>query len=97
MNNFKNYDDYTHFYSYHVYLISCLFEALDCFRKYINDIENQLDRSIKVFKLTKKVISIWEIQGIIYRNKKDNYHIVILRNLQQNDVVKTKSSLARYC
>jgi len=70
---------------------------LDCFRKYINDIENQLDRSIKVFKLTKKMISIWEIQGIIYRNKKDNYHIVILRNLQQNDVVKTKSSLARYC
>jgi hypothetical protein len=43
------------------------------------------------------MISIWEIQGIIYRNKKDNYHIVILRNLQQNDVVKTKSSLARYC
>ena len=47
MNNFKNYDDYTHFYSYHVYLISCIFEALDYFRKYINDIENQLDRSIR--------------------------------------------------
>ena len=38
-------DDFTH-YS-HVYLISHKLKVLDCFRRYINLVENQLDKKIK--------------------------------------------------
>ena len=41
-------DDYSCFG--HVYLISHKFEALDCFRLYLNLIENQLDKMIKVLR-----------------------------------------------
>ena len=41
-------DDYT-CYSY-VYLISHKSEALDCFRRYMRLVENQLDKSIKTLK-----------------------------------------------
>jgi transposase InsO family protein len=34
----------------HVYLISHKSEALDCFRCYVSLVENQLDKSIKVFR-----------------------------------------------
>ena len=39
-------DDYTRYG--HVYLISHKSEALDCFRLYLNMVENQLDRIVKV-------------------------------------------------
>ena len=41
-------DDYTR-YS-HVYLISHKSETLDCFRRYIRLVENQLDKSIKALR-----------------------------------------------
>ena len=41
-------DDFTR-YS-HVYLISHKSEALDCFRRYVSLVENQLDNSIKALK-----------------------------------------------
>ena len=41
-------DDYTRFG--HVYLISHKSEALECFRKYINLVENQLDKRIKMLR-----------------------------------------------
>ena len=41
-------DDYTRYG--HVYLISHNFEALDCFRRYMRLVENQLDKSIKALK-----------------------------------------------
>uniref|UniRef100_A0A2N9GE70 CCHC-type domain-containing protein n=1 Tax=Fagus sylvatica TaxID=28930 RepID=A0A2N9GE70_FAGSY len=42
-------DDFTR-YS-HVYLISYKSEALDCFRRYVSLVENQLDKSIKALRL----------------------------------------------
>ena len=41
-------DDSTRFG--HVFLISHKFEALECFRKYINLVENQLDKRIKMLR-----------------------------------------------
>ena len=41
-------DDYTRYD--HVYLISYKSEALDCFRRYMRLVENQLDKSIKAFR-----------------------------------------------
>ena len=41
-------DDYTGFG--HVYLICHKSEALECFRKYINLVENQLDKRIKMLR-----------------------------------------------
>ena len=34
----------------HIYLISHKFEALDCFRRYVSLVENQLDNSIKALR-----------------------------------------------
>ena len=41
-------DDYSHFSR--VYLISHKSEALDCFRLYLNMVENQLDSNVKVLR-----------------------------------------------
>ena len=41
-------DEYTRFG--HIYLISHKSEALECFRKYINLVENQLDKRIKMLR-----------------------------------------------
>ena len=41
-------DDYTRYG--HVYLISHKSEALDCFRRYMRLVENQLDKSIKALR-----------------------------------------------
>ena len=40
-------DDYSHF-SY-VYPISHRFEALDCFKRFVAEVENQKERNLKVF------------------------------------------------
>ena len=41
-------DDFTRYG--HVYLISHKSEALDCFRRYVSLVENQLDKSIKALR-----------------------------------------------
>ena len=41
-------DDFTRYG--HVFLISHKSEVLDCFEKYINEVENQLDRKIKALR-----------------------------------------------
>ena len=41
-------DDYSSFG--HVYLISYKSEALDCFRLYLNMVENQIDNNVKVLR-----------------------------------------------
>ena len=41
-------DDYTHYG--HVCLISQKFEALDCYRRYMRLVENQLEKSIKALR-----------------------------------------------
>ena len=41
-------DNYSHFG--HVYLISQKFEALDCFKKILKWVENQLDKTIKILR-----------------------------------------------
>ena len=41
-------DDYTRYG--HIYLISYKSDALDCFRRYMKLVENQLDKSIKAFR-----------------------------------------------
>ena len=35
----------------HVYLISHKLEVLDCFRRHVNLVENQLDKSIKALRI----------------------------------------------
>ena len=42
-------DDYSHF-SY-VYLIFHRFEALDCFKRFVAEVENQKERNLKVFQI----------------------------------------------
>ena len=41
-------DDFTRFC--YVYLISYKSEALECFKRYLNEVENQLDKSIKALR-----------------------------------------------
>ena len=41
-------DDFTHFG--YVYLISHKSEALECFKRYMNEVENQLDKNIKALR-----------------------------------------------
>ena len=41
-------DDYSHFN--YVYLISHHFEALDCFKRFVAEVENQKERNLKVFR-----------------------------------------------
>ena len=42
-------DDYTRFG--YVYLISHKYEALDCFIKFLNEVENQLDKKVKALRI----------------------------------------------
>ena len=42
-------DDYT-LYG-HIYLISHKFKALDCFKRYLSEVENQVDKKVKALKI----------------------------------------------
>lgn len=44
-------NDFTQFA--HVYLTSHKYEALECFRCYANKVKNQIDRTIKAFRIDK--------------------------------------------
>ncbi|XP_019261101.1 PREDICTED: uncharacterized protein LOC109239051 [Nicotiana attenuata] len=63
-------DDFTRFG--YVYLISHKSEALECFKRYMNEVENQLDKSIKVLRtdrrreyLSKQFEELCTVKGII--------------------------------
>ena len=63
-------DDYTH--SGHVYLIVHKSEALECFRRYLNLVENQLHKKVKALKtnrgreyLSKQFKELYDEKGII--------------------------------
>ena len=63
-------DDYSRYG--HVYLISHKYEALDCFIKYLNEVENQLDKKVKILRtdrgreyLSDQVKKLCEEKGII--------------------------------
>ena len=79
-------DDLTRFG--HVYLISHKSKTLDCFRHYVNLVENQLDKSIKALRtdwgceyLSKQFKNLCDEKGILRQ-------LTISGTLQQNDVAK---------
>ena len=82
-------DDYTR-YSY-VYLISHKSEALDCFRRYMRLVENQLDKSIKTLKtdcgreyLSKQYKELFDENGIARQ-------LTMPYTPQQNGVVERRN------
>ena len=82
-------DDFTR-YS-HVYLISHKSEALDCFRRYVSLVENQLDKSIKALRtdrgreyLSKQFKELCDEKGIMRQ-------LTIPRKPQQNGVAERRN------
>ena len=82
-------DDYSHYG--HVYLISHKYEALDCFIKYLNEVENQLDKKVKVLRtdrggeyLSDQFKKLCEEKGIIRQ-------LTMPRTPQQNGVAERRN------
>ncbi len=82
-------DDFTR-YS-HVYLISHKSKALDCFRRYVSLVENQLDKSIKALRtdrgheyLSKQFKELCDEKGIMRQ-------LMIPRTPQQNGVAERRN------
>ena len=82
-------DDYTRYG--HVYLISHKFEALDCFRRYMRLVENQLDKSIKALKtdcgreyLSEQFMELCDEKGITRQ-------LTMPYTAQQNGVAKRRN------
>ena len=82
-------DDYTR-YGY-VYLISHRYEALDCFRRFVAEVENQQERSLKTFRtdrgreyLSDQFKELCEEEGI-------RRQLTIPRTPQQNGVAERRN------
>jgi transposase InsO family protein len=82
-------DDFTR--NSHVYLISHKSEALDCFRRYVSLVKNQLDKSIKALRtdrgreyLSKQFKELCDKKGIMRQ-------LMMPRTPQQNGVAKRRN------
>ena len=82
-------DNYTRFG--YVYLISHKYEVLDYFIKFLNEVENQLDKKVKALRtdrgrecLSEQFKKLCEEKGIIRQ-------LTTPRTLQQNGVAKRKN------
>jgi transposase InsO family protein len=82
-------DDFTRYG--HVYLISHKFEALDCFRRYVSLVENQLDKSIKALRtdrgreyLSEQFKELCDEKGIMRQ-------LTMPRTPQQNGVAERRN------
>ena len=82
-------DDFTRYG--HVYLISHKSEALDCFRRYVSLVENQLDKSIKALRtdrgceyLSKQFKELCDEKGVMRQ-------LTMPRTPQQNGVAERRN------
>jgi len=63
-------DDFTHFS--HVYLISHTSKAISCFKKYVNLVENQLDKKVKALNTNR----VREYLSTLFNEYRDEKGIV---------------------
>ena len=82
-------DDCTRFG--HVYLISHKSEALDCFRRYVHEVENQLDRSIKALRTDRGREYLSEQFKVHCEEKGVIRQLTIPRTPQQNGVAERRN------
>ena len=55
----------------HVYLVSHKSEALDCFRRFVNLVENQMERTIKTLRTDRRREYLFEQFRELFENKRD--------------------------
>ena len=84
-------DDYTRYG--HVYLISLKSQALDCFIQYINEMENQLNRKIKVLKTDRGREYLSEQFAKLCNDKSTLRQLTTPRTPQQNGVAEQRNRI----
>ena len=82
-------DDFTRFG--HIYLISHKSEALDCFRRYLNLVENQLDQTIKTLRTDRGREYLSDQFKYLCDEKGINRQLTIPGTPQQNDVSERRN------
>jgi len=75
----------------HVYLISHKSEALDCFRQYMNMVENQLDKSIKALRTDRGREYLSEQFKRLYDEKGIKRQLTMLSTPQENGVAERRN------
>ena len=82
-------DDYSCFD--YIYLSSHKFEVLDCFKSYLNLIENQLAKRIKVLRTNHGREYLSEQVNELCNDKSIERQLIIPRTPQQNGVVERRN------
>uniref|UniRef100_A0A2N9FG52 Integrase catalytic domain-containing protein n=1 Tax=Fagus sylvatica TaxID=28930 RepID=A0A2N9FG52_FAGSY len=82
-------DDFTRYG--HVYLVSHKSEALDCFRQFMNLVENQMERTIKTLRTDRGREYLFEQFRELCENKGIRRQLTILRTPQQNGVAERRN------
>ena len=82
-------DDYSRYG--HVYLISQKYEALDCFIKYLNEVENQLDKKVKVLRTDRGREYLSDLFKKLCEEKGIIRQLTMPRTPQQNGVVERRN------
>lgn len=82
-------DDFTRYG--HVYLFSPKSEALDCFRCYFHEVENQLNKSIKAPRTDRGCEYLHEQFKVLYEEKWIVRQLTIPGTLQQNGVAEIRN------
>ena len=78
-------DDFTRYD--HVYLVSHKSETLDCFRRFVNLVENQMERTIKTLRTDRGREQFKEL----YENKGIRRQLIIPGTPQQNGVMERRN------
>ena len=82
-------DDYSRYG--HVYLISHKYEALDCFIKYLNEVENQLDKKVKVLRTDRGREYLSDLFKKLCEEKGIIRQLTMPRTPQQNGVAERRN------
>uniref|UniRef100_A0A2N9GZ66 Integrase catalytic domain-containing protein n=1 Tax=Fagus sylvatica TaxID=28930 RepID=A0A2N9GZ66_FAGSY len=82
-------DDFTRYG--HVYLVSHKSEALDCFRRFMNLVENQMERTIKTLRTDRGREYLFEQFRELFENKGICRQLTIPGTSQQNGVAERKN------
>jgi transposase InsO family protein len=75
----------------HVYLISHKSEALDCFRQYMNMVENQLHKNIKALRIDRGREYFSEQFKMLYDEKGIKRQLTMPSTPQQNGVAERRN------
>ena len=84
-------DDFTRFGV--IYLTTHKSKGLSCFQSYLNLIENQLDRKIKVLRTNLGYEYLFDQFKQIFHEKGIQYQLTILRTPQHNGVTKKRNRM----